>query len=247
MSEAPGGGEKRGLGDPHCHTTASDGMATPAELVAAAVEAGLDLIAVCDHDTMANAAEVRDRGEAVGLSVVMGQELTTRWPAQTHVMGWFLEQPVRSGMSLEDTVDAIHEQGALAVIPHPFMPTYFASCQPAMLARLVETRRVDGIELLHTAPTTAGRRRALDAFYQAHLDRLGAAIGASDSHFGRHDLGRALTEFEGTTAEDFRRSVLARTTRPVTGPRSPVPLALQARQQWRSLVLLPLRRVRGEL
>lgn len=222
-------------------------MVTPGELVEGALERGLSLIAICDHDTMANAEEVRARGEAAGLAVVMGEELTTRWPAQTHVMGWFLERPVPSGMSLEDTVDAIHDHGGLAVIPHPFMPTYFASCQPAMLVRLLETRTVEGIELLHTAPTTGGRRRALQSFYDRHQERLGAAIGASDSHFGRHDLGQALTRFDGTTAEDFRRSVLARTTRPEAGRRGSVPLGLRARQQWRSLAELPLRRLRGEL
>ena len=243
MSEPP----PRGRADPHCHTLASDGMVTPGELVAGAVERGLDLIAICDHDTMAGAREVHARGEAAGLAVVMGEELTTRWPAQTHVLGWFLERPVGSGMALEDTVDAIHDQGGLAVIPHPFMPTYFASCQPVMLARLLETRTVEGVELLHTAPTTGGRRRALQAFYERHKDRLGAAIGASDSHFGRHDLGQALTEFDGRTAADFKRSVLARTTHPLTGRRGSVPLGLRARQQWRSLAELPLRRLRGEL
>src|SRR5207249_626869 len=91
--------------DPHCHTDASDGMVTPAELVAAAVKAGLDLIAVTDHDTMASVKEAQARGEAVGLTVVAGQEVTTRWPAQTHVMGWFLKEPVERGKSLEGTVD----------------------------------------------------------------------------------------------------------------------------------------------
>src|SRR5258708_6264465 len=52
------------LADPHCHTTASDGMVEPAALVAAARAAGLALIALCDHHTMADAAEgrARDRG-----------------------------------------------------------------------------------------------------------------------------------------------------------------------------------------
>ncbi|HEX9560914.1 MAG TPA: PHP domain-containing protein, partial [Candidatus Dormibacteraeota bacterium] len=68
------------LADPHCHTVASDGMVTPAELVEAAVKAGLDLIAITDHDTMAAARDVKERGEAAGLAVVMGQETTTAWP-----------------------------------------------------------------------------------------------------------------------------------------------------------------------
>lgn len=235
------------LADPHCHTTASDGMVEPAELVAAAVERGLRLIAVCDHDTMAAVAEVRARAEAADLGVVGGQEITTRWPAQTHVVGWFLERPVRSGLGLEDTVDAIHDQGGLAIIPHPFMPTYFASCQPAMLARLIERHPVDGIELEHASPTSAARRRRLADFYNANRDRLGAAIGASDSHFGRHDLGQVLTEFEGETAEDFRRAVLERRTTPRRGRAASVPKGLFLRQQWRSLLVLPARRLTRSL
>src|SRR5256712_10193058 len=113
--------------DPHCHTDASDGMVTPAELVDAAVKAGLDLIAVTDHDTMASVKEAQDRGEAVGLTVVAGQEETTRWPPQTHVMGWFLKEPVERGMSLEVTVAAIHHQDGLVLIPHPFLHSYFGS------------------------------------------------------------------------------------------------------------------------
>jgi predicted metal-dependent phosphoesterase TrpH len=235
------------LADPHCHTTASDGMAEPEELVSGALERGLRLIAVCDHDTMASAAEVHRRGEAAGLAVVEGQEITTRWPAQTHVVGWFLERPVKSGMTLEDTVDAIHDQGGLAVIPHPFMPTYFASCQPGMLARLLERHSVDGIEVDHSSPISAGRRRRLGEFYNANRERLGAAIGASDSHFGRHDLGQVLTEFDGETADDFRRAVLERRTQPRRGRPASVPASVALRQQWRSLVVLPVRRATGQL
>src|SRR6266851_1793488 len=124
--------------DPHCHTTASDGMVTPAELVAAAVKAGLNAIAVTDHDTMRAVKEVQQYGLAFGLHVVAGLEITTAWPAQTHLVGWFLEGPVRRGMTLLDTALAIHEQGGLVIVPHPFMPTYFGSIQPGMLRRLIE-------------------------------------------------------------------------------------------------------------
>jgi predicted metal-dependent phosphoesterase TrpH len=235
-----------GLADPHCHTRASDGMVTPRELVAAARAAGIDLIAVCDHDTMAAAAETVACGEEAGVAVVPGQEITTRWPAQTHIVGWYLQKPVRMGMSIEDTIDAIRDQGGLAVVPHPFMPTFFASIQPAMLARLIERRRLDAIEVIHPSPTTPGRRRALVSFYEAHREQLGAAVAGSDSHFGAHDLGRALTEFEGTNVRDFRRAVEAAATRPKTGVKRRVPAGLAARQQVRSLLELPLRRLRGE-
>jgi hypothetical protein len=227
--------------DPHCHTTASDGMVTAAELVDAAVKAGLDLIAVTDHDTMASVREARLRGEAVGLTVVAGQEVTTRWPAQTHVLAWFLEKPVKSGMSLEDTVAAIHGQGGLAIIPHPFMPVYFGSIQPGMLRRLLERESVDGIEMLSTVPMGRRRRKLLHEFFEANRERLGAPIGASDCHFGLSDMGRALTTFDG----DFRTAVTERTTKPVPGVRGRVPTGIALRQQWRALIDLPIKRMRG--
>jgi hypothetical protein len=227
--------------DPHCHTDASDGMVTPAELVDAAVKAGLDLIAVCDHDTMASVREAQARGEAAGLTVVAGQEVTTKGPAQTHILGWFLERPIARGMSIEDTVAAIHEQGALVIIPHPFMPVYFGSIQPGMLRRLIERERVDGIEMLSTVPVGGARRKLLNGFYDANRERLGAAIGASDCHFGAQDLGRALTTYDG----DFRAAVMECTTKPTPGVRHRVPIGIALRQQWRALVELPIKRIRG--
>jgi hypothetical protein len=231
------------VADPHCHTRASDGMVTPSELVAAAIGAGLDLIAITDHDTMAAAREVKERGEAAGLAVVAGQEVTTRWPAQTHILGWFLDKPIRRSMSVEDTVAAIRDQGGLVIIPHPFMPVYFGSIQPEMLRRLIEKEPVDGIELMYTAPVGARRRRLLDEFVNANRERLGAAIGASDCHFGRHDIAQIVTAYEG----DFRTAVTRRTTEPRRRASKRVPFDISLRQQWKSMVELPMRRLRGQI
>jgi len=230
--------------DPHCHTLASDGMVTPAQLVEAAKTAKLDLIAVTDHDTMDSVKETQARGAQAGVIVVAGQEITTRPPAQTHILGWFLERPIKRGLSIEDTVDAIHAQGGLAIVPHPFMPVYFGSIQPGMLRRLIERRKVDGIEMTATVPIGKRRRWELDEFYAANKERLRAAIGASDCHFGIHDIAQVVTEYEG----DFRTAVLNARTAPrrITTRRS-VPASLTMRQQWRSLVELPFRRLRGEL
>jgi hypothetical protein len=215
-------------------------MVSPSALVDAAVKAGIDLIAVTDHDTMDSVNETQSRGEAVGLTVVAGQEVTTKGPAQTHILGWFLEKPITRGMSLEDTVAAIHAQGGLVIVPHPFMPVYFGSIQPGMLRRLIEKQAVDGIEMLSTVPVGAMRRRLLHEFFDANRERLGAAIGASDCHFGAGDMGRALTLFEG----DFRTAVLECTTKPTLGIRKPIPTGTALRQQWRALVELPIKRMR---
>jgi predicted metal-dependent phosphoesterase TrpH len=232
------------IADPHCHTVVSDGMVAPAQLVDAAVRAHVDLIAVTDHDTMDAVHEAQRIGQGTGVVVVAGQEITTRWPAQTHMLGWFLEKPVRRGMSLEDTVAAIHDQGGLAIVPHPFMPTYFASIQPAMLSRLIEKHPVDGIEILFTAPLGSRRRKTLDDFYAANKERLGAAVGGSDCHFGAHDMASVVTRYDG----DFRTALSQRTTEPqrLRHPGLP-PVGVAVRQQWRAVVDLPLRRLFGQL
>jgi hypothetical protein len=217
-------------------------MVTPAKLVDAAVKAGVDLIAVTDHDTMASVKETQARGEAAGLTVVAGQEVTTAWPAQTHIVGWFLEKPIKRGMSLEETVVAIHAQGGLVMVPHPFMPVYFGSIQPGMLRRLIEKQSVDAIEMLSTVPIGATRRKVLHEFWEANRERLGAPIGASDCHFGPADMARAMTEFDG----DFRTAVMERRTKPVAGVRHRVPTGIALRQQWRALVELPIERMRGK-
>jgi hypothetical protein len=123
------------------------------------------------------------------------------------------------------------------------MPVYFGSIQPGMLRRLLERHSVDGIEMLSTVPIGSARRKLLDEFFDGNRERLGAAIGASDCHFGVSDIGRVLTSYEG----DFRTAVLEQTTRPMAGMRRRVPTAIALRQQWRALVDLPIRRLRGRL
>jgi PHP domain len=232
----------------HAHTTASDGMVEPEELVAAAAAVGIAVLCVTDHDTMAAAERAADAGAAHGVEVVRGEEVTTALPAGVHVVGLFLQRPVRMGMSIEDTVDAIHDQGGLAVLAHPFMPTYFASISAGRARRLLEHRRVDGIELRHTAVMTGRGRDHLDAFYAEHRDRLGAALGAGDSHFGPHDLGRMVTIFPGSTAADLRRAVEERTTSPMQGiAPEPPSLRLRLAQQRRSLLWLPAERRAGRV
>jgi hypothetical protein len=155
-----------------------------------------------------------------------------------------LGKPIKRGMSLEDTVDAIHDQGGLAIVPHPFMPVYFGSIQPGMLRRLLEKHRVDGIEMMFTVPIGARRRQVLDEFFAQNREQLGAAVGGSDCHFGSGDIGRVVTDYEG----DFKTAVQLRTTVPRLARKGrSVSLGIMLRQQWRGLVDLPVRRLRGQL
>jgi predicted metal-dependent phosphoesterase TrpH len=89
--------------DLHAHSTASDGTDRPAALVAAARDAGLDVVALTDHDTTIGWA---DAAAAVppGLTLVPGLELSCRWtppngdrPTELHVLGYLVD-PTHPGL-----------------------------------------------------------------------------------------------------------------------------------------------------
>ena len=64
--------------DLHTHSRASDGTQSPAELVRAAADAGLDVLAITDHDTADGWAEAEQAAARVGLELVRGMEISTR-------------------------------------------------------------------------------------------------------------------------------------------------------------------------
>lgn len=62
--------------DLHAHSTASDGTATPTQFVETAARAGLDVVALTDHDTVGGVDEALRAAEPLGLRVVAGVELS---------------------------------------------------------------------------------------------------------------------------------------------------------------------------
>lgn len=79
--------------DLHSHSTASDGSKSPAELVAAARDAGLAAIALTDHDTTAGVGEAVNAGARFGIRVVAGVELSaTVDEREFHVLGLHIDR-----------------------------------------------------------------------------------------------------------------------------------------------------------
>lgn len=76
--------------DLHTHSRASDGTDTPAGLVRAAAEAGLDVLAITDHDTADGWAEAQAAADEVGLTLVPGMEISTRLRGRgVHLLAYF--------------------------------------------------------------------------------------------------------------------------------------------------------------
>jgi predicted metal-dependent phosphoesterase TrpH len=85
--------------DLHTHSHCSDGSLSPAELVACAAGAGVEVLALTDHDTIGGLEEAQRAAGEHGLQLVPGVEISASWRAQTiHVLGLWID-PVSPQLS----------------------------------------------------------------------------------------------------------------------------------------------------
>ncbi len=200
-----------GRADLHMHTNCSDGWPTPLQLVEhASRRAGLDVIAVTDHDTIEGALRAAEyAGRRSKLHVIVGEEVSSR---DGHIIGLFLEQRVKPGLSAAATIHAIHEQGGIAIAAHPFWRTQrlVRNGNPVHgVGWLAAELEFDAIEVENATPgfyvfNQLARRLNIG---------LGAAeLGGSDAHIV-DAVGRAFTEFPGKTPAALRKAIEAAQTR----------------------------------
>ena len=204
-------GERLGKADLHIHSIASDGTASAAQILDyAESQTELDLIAIADHERIEAAVEcqrlARERGSRV--EVIVAEEVTTR---SGHLLGVFLQARLRRNQRLETTVAEIHEQGGLAIVPHPFSAFTLGMRKNAIMRVHLSSDPLvywDALEGFN--PSTAGRYgRAATARIAAELGL--PLVGNSDAHT-IDTIGDGHTLFPGTTADDYRRAILAGTT-----------------------------------
>lgn len=78
----------------HTHSTASDGQYTPSELVSLARQAGIEVLALTDHDTLGGLDEALQAGGAAGLRVIPGVELSAKEYDTFHILGYAFRRDV---------------------------------------------------------------------------------------------------------------------------------------------------------
>ncbi|NNJ08877.1 PHP domain-containing protein [Chloroflexales bacterium ZM16-3] len=192
--------------DIHIHTTYSDGVATPTQVLAyAAAHTDLRVIAITDHDAISGALEARDLAGEFGLEVIVGEEVSTR---EGHLLALFIEEELPAGRPAVETVAAIHAQGGICVAPHPFgmLVPSVGRCGP--LRRKVGLDRgwpVDAIESFNASLWLPLNNRAAASYAARHGI---PALGGSDAHH-LETIGRGYTHFPGRSAADLRRAILA--------------------------------------
>jgi predicted metal-dependent phosphoesterase TrpH len=236
-----------GKADLQLHSDLGDGLNSPDEILDAAEAAGLDIIALTDHDDIRGSFLLRDlaakRGSAI--VVVTGIEVTTR---AGHLLALFVEDEIPMFRPLADTVTAIHLGGGIAIVPHPLSYLTFSIGERALRTLAVggDGRSfVDAIEVRN--PSYAGRVRGARArWLNEHVLRV-AETGSSDAHHAKL-VGTAWTEFPGDGVGALRAAILARTTR-AHGRSWTLGEHLDgvATQQWRSMVRDPYKRARHRM
>ena len=210
---------RTGRADLHIHTVASDGTASVTAVLERAVDLGLDVIAITDHEridaAVAGRAIARDLGLPV--EVIVGEEVTT---LGGHLLALGLHAPVRSYRSMRTTIAEIHDQGALAIPAHPLVP-YPLCAQARTLRGLLDAGdpavAPDALETFN--PTSLGRPRHQTVVRFA-ADHGLAQVGNSDAH-ALDAVGIGWTSFPGRTegtcarrSPRARPAITARSTRP---------------------------------
>ena len=158
--------------DLHTHSAASDGTDTPADLVRAAHAAGLDVVALTDHDAMSGWREAAEAADEVGITLVPGLEISTKFRHR--------------GVHL------------LAYLPDPTHPPLVAALDRILAGRtertpaIVEALRRHGIDITEDdvrreagGSVAAGRPHVADA-----LVRLGVAADRTQAFADLLDPGR---------------------------------------------------------
>jgi predicted metal-dependent phosphoesterase TrpH/glycosyltransferase involved in cell wall biosynthesis len=187
--------------DLHMHTDHSSDCATPAAtLLAAAKAAGLDAIAITDHNEVSGAHEARELAERDGdIQVIVAEEVKTA--DQGEVIGLFIEEKIPKGMTLDETIAAIRAQGGLVYVPHPFDRMHSVPDYEHLLA-VVED--IDAIEVFNPRVAFSAFNEEAARFAQKY--RIVAGAG-SDSHVaaGLGSVKIRMRAFEGP--EEFLESL----------------------------------------
>jgi hypothetical protein len=197
----------RVFADLHCHSSSSfDSLSKPSDLIRVSVERGLTHLAITDHERIDGALTARDLAPDE-LTIIVGEEIRS---ADGDVIGLYLERAVPPGLSAMETIAAIHEQGGLAAIPHPFdrfRASGLAGLPDDRLAAVAMA--VDYVETWNArVPSVATNERARD-FAAAHGL---PGVASSDAHT-LIEVGVASTCLTGPiTGPDELRAALAAAT-----------------------------------
>jgi len=173
----------------HCHSALSyDGRDPVDLLLAQAAAVGLDAIAVTDHDEIDASLEAVEKAPEYGLLGIPGMEVSS---GDGHVLALGVDELIPAGLPFVETLDHIHAQDGIAVVPHPFQES-----RSGVLANISreELTAADAIEVYNSRLLTGRANRQARRFARRHEMPMTAG---SDAHISEM-VGQAVTRIDAT-------------------------------------------------
>lgn len=212
--------------DLHAHTIYSrDCLTKPEDLIRRARARGLDRLAVTEHNNLAGALRAKELAPDL---IIVGEEIKT-----THgeIIAYFVREEVPRGLSPQETIRRLRDQGAVISVPHPVDSLRRSAMGLENLLTVIDL--VDALEVRNA--------RCVRPEDNAHAARLAAEHGklttaGSDAHT-LFEIGRCHLEMPAfeDNAESFRAALAL--ARPV-GTESPFwPHFASTYAKWRKRVL----------
>ena len=168
--------------DLHCHTLASrDSLSTTGQVLAACRRAGVDCLAIADHNRLTHL-------ETAEIRIIPAEEIMT---TAGEIIGLFLTEVVPAGLSPLETIARIKAQGGLVYLPHPFDHFRRSSrMDPAALQEIAPF--VDAVEGLNARNLwSSDDRRA-----RAWATQRGLPMGAGSDAHTPSEIGTAYVELD---------------------------------------------------
>ncbi len=178
----------------HSHTLWSKDCLTQFETIIRLCERrGIDRIAITDHNTAEGALALQKMAPDL---IIVGEEIMT---TQGEILAYFVRETVPAGLSPEETIQRLREQGAVISVSHPFDRLRKGAWQEADLLRIAD--KVDAIEIFNARCLFMADNLKAMAFAREH--GLAGTVG-SDAHT-RPEYGKSLTQMRPFTndPEDF--------------------------------------------
>jgi predicted metal-dependent phosphoesterase TrpH len=183
--------------DFHIHTHYSmDSSTTLEQVIQSCQKKGINCIAIADHGAIEGALKMK---EIAPFKVVVAEEvLTTRG----EIMGMFLKELVPSGLSMEESIRRIKEQGGLLCAQHPFDKFRSDALKSEVMDEIAG--QIDVVEVFNARNPLLRSSRQARRFAQAH--NLPGCAG-SDAH-APYEIGNAYVEMpEFKDREDFLQAL----------------------------------------
>ena len=181
----------------HCHTLYSkNSLTSPKRLVKTCRRKGIDRVVVTDHNSIAGARAAQALDPEL---VIVGEEILT---TRGEILAAYVTEEVPAGLSAQETIRILKEQGAFISVSHPFDIYRGGHWDEADLLEILPD--VDAIEVFNSRCWSPKFNRQAREFAEAH--DVAGTVG-SDAH-APLELGRAILLLEQFQGPDEMRAVI---------------------------------------